>query len=90
MKKSDYDHKFDGKQDRNFHQKPFDEVTDPLEQIDDQSAGLAQKDHAPDAGDNQDDNQDDRKDEINESDLRDASDSSRDWEAENSRTSRHK
>ncbi|RYG40947.1 MAG: hypothetical protein EOO01_26205 [Chitinophagaceae bacterium] len=35
-----HDHKFDGKEDRNFHQKPFDDVTDELPQIDKASADL--------------------------------------------------
>lgn len=36
-------HKYDGKEDRNYHQKPFDEVADGLPQIDETSADLAHK-----------------------------------------------
>ncbi len=35
-----HNHKFDGKEDRNYHQKPFDDNTDPLPQIDKASADL--------------------------------------------------
>jgi hypothetical protein len=35
-----HEHTFDGKEDRNYHQKPFDDNTDPLPQIDDASAAL--------------------------------------------------
>lgn len=40
---TDHRHRFDGKEDRNYHQKPFDENTDPVSQIDDASATLAER-----------------------------------------------
>jgi len=110
--KTDHDHEFDGKKDRNFYQKPFDDVTDPLPQIDEKSAALAEKDNTTvsaddDAQQNAEDNEDDseqendsretyqqqssdRVNEINEEDVRDQSDSTRDWNAEHNRSSRQK
>lgn len=40
---TDHKHRFDGKEDRNYHQKPFDDNTDPLPQIDEASAKMADK-----------------------------------------------
>lgn len=94
MKKIDHEHEFDGKQDRNFYQKPFDEVTDPLPQIDDASASMSEKhnDHKPT---NEEVHRSasettDFVSEINEDDIRDQSDSTQDWDAEHSRTGRQK
>lgn len=39
----DHKHRFDGKEDRNYHQKPFDDNTDRLPQIDEDSATLAER-----------------------------------------------
>lgn len=94
MNDIDPNHAFDGKQDKNFHQKPFDDVTDPLPQIDEKSASLADKTSDKENDDSEKENQEstkaDFRKEINEDDVRDQNDSSQDWEAENSRTSRHK
>lgn len=97
MKKIDHKHEFDGKQDRNFYQKPFDEVTDPLPQIDDVSASMSEK-HT-DKENTSENNESDKEraweigsyaNDINEEDRRDESDSTRDWDAEHNRTGRHK
>lgn len=67
----DKNHRSDGKEDKNSHQKP---AAEPLPQIDLESTPKVAE----------------RKSEINESDERDRSDSTTDWDAEQSRTSRHK
>ena len=85
------DHKFDGKEDRNYHQKPFDDVTDNLPQIDESSANLADKKTETSDESNSDDKKaPDYVSEINDTDVRDQNDSTKDWEAEHSRTGRHK
>ncbi|HLN95160.1 MAG TPA: hypothetical protein VK183_05945 [Flavobacterium sp.] len=38
---TDHTHRFDGKEDKGYHQKPFEDNADPLSQIDPVSAGLA-------------------------------------------------
>lgn len=40
---TDHKHRFDGKEDRNYYQKPFDDNTDRLPQIDEESARLAER-----------------------------------------------
>lgn len=85
MNAIDHKHEFDGKQDRNFHQKPFDEVTDPLPQIDDASATMSERHTETKA-----EKESGSKSEINEEDVRDQSDSTDDWDAEHNRTGRHK
>ncbi|RYG42907.1 MAG: hypothetical protein EOO01_22230 [Chitinophagaceae bacterium] len=83
----DKKHRFDGKEDRNYHQKPFDDVSDKLGQIDEESASIADKTEG--TGDATSNNEA-QSDEINDSDDRDHGDSTRDWDAENNRTGRHK
>lgn len=99
-KNIDHEHEFDGKQDRNFHQKPFDDVTDSLPQIDDASASLAEnggqktgsedKSAASDTTDPGVSASDGKVNEINEDDNRDQSDSTTDWDAPGNRTERRK
>ena len=97
MDKIDHDHEFDGKQDRNYHQKPFDEGIDPLPQIDEQSAGLADGTLSPEDVPGQDDTEKKHSNEssgnateINEEDPRDQGDSTQEWDAENNRSSHRK
>ncbi|UMY64715.1 MULTISPECIES: hypothetical protein [unclassified Flavobacterium] len=40
---TDHTHRFDGKEDKGYHQKPFEDNADPLPQIDPVSAGLAEE-----------------------------------------------
>lgn len=84
----DKNHTFDGKEDRNYHQKPFDDVTDKLGQIDEASATIADKRQGTEEV--PDENPAPLRNEINDTDVRDKSDSSKDWDAENSRTGRNK
>ncbi|MBD3581373.1 hypothetical protein [Flavobacterium selenitireducens] len=95
--KTDHEHEFDGKKDRNFYQKPFDDVTDPLPQIDEQSASLSEKDSTKNGA--SDENQTAqtetqpepaKADDINEKDPRDQGDSLRDWDSEHNRSSRQR
>lgn len=94
--KTDHDHEFNGKKDRNFYQKPFDEVTDPLPQIDEQSASLAEKTDSPHEGEGESRETYEQGDasestsEINEEDVRDQGDSTRQWDAEHNRSSRQR
>ncbi|RZJ72161.1 hypothetical protein [Flavobacterium sp.] len=97
MNDIDHKHAFDGKQDRNFHQKPFDDVTDPLPQIDEKSASLADKTPEKETGSEEEDKKGGKErdaagfvEEINEDDVRDQGDSTKDWDAEKSQTGRHK
>ncbi|RZJ65954.1 MAG: hypothetical protein EOO50_11860 [Flavobacterium sp.] len=92
-----HNHKFDGKEDRNYHQKPFDDVTDNLPQIDETSAKLADKTPQKEtSAEDEDSDRDKAEDaagyvsEINDTDVRDQGDSTKDWDAENSRTGRNK
>jgi hypothetical protein len=97
MNDIDHKHAFDGKQDRNFHQKPFDDVTDPLPQIDEKSASLSENPAKKETGSEQEDAENGKETDaagyngdINEDDVRDQGDSTKDWDAEHSRTGRHK
>lgn len=94
-------HKFDGKEDRNYHQKPFDEVNDKLGQIDEASASLADKTVDKSTGSENADSTSTASvkptdaaaiqvNDINENDERDKGDSTKEWDAENSRTGRNK
>ena len=94
-------HKYDGKEDRNYHQKPFDDVTDPLPQIDDDSASKADKGVAnnPDSSAGKDNeiypediNESSGLKKINEQDKKDLdpSQSRSDWDAENNNSGRRK
>lgn len=85
-------HKYDGKEDRNYYQKPFDEVTDELPQIDDESADMAVKrDHKETGTENAEPQTwKSYSSDINDTDERDPGDSTRDWDAERNRTGRNK
>lgn len=84
--------KYDGKEDRNYYLKPFDEVTDELPQIDDESAAMAVKrDHKGTGAENAEaQTGKSYTNDINDTDERDPADSTRDWDAENNRTGRRK
>lgn len=85
-------HKYDGKEDRNYYQKPFDEVTDKLPQIDGESAKMAGRRDYKETGTENAETQTEKNhsNDINDTDERDPADSTRDWDAENNRTGRNK
>lgn len=88
-------HKYDGKEDRNYYLKPFDDVTDELPQIDEASAAIVDKHDQGTQGEkatreSESQETSGKATEINESDDRDHGDSTRDWDAENNRTGRNK
>jgi hypothetical protein len=92
------DHKFDGKEDRNYYQKPFDENTDNLSQMDEGSAKMADKgvdkktnpenENAASSAEGRDSSG--YANEINDDDTRDQGDSTSDWNAQHNRTGRHR